>query len=129
MFVDSGVTAAGSVNSVITGHNYRRCMTVHKSLVESLMENFIKQFDAHRERHCSLYSTFDLWNSYCEIVELLLTVIRATRTGDWDLHLTTAAEMTLWFFSYDHTNYARYMSIYLHEMPQIFSPSHLRLPL
>ena len=47
---------------------------------------------------------------------LLLRFLRATRTGNWDLHLAVIEEMIPWFFSYDHLNYARYLPIYLVEM-------------
>jgi hypothetical protein len=90
------------------------------------MEVFMEKFDAYREKQCNLYTTFNLWNSYCEMVELLLTFTRETRTGDWALHMKTTAETMPWFFAYNHTNYSRYMSIYLHEMQNLPS-SHPKI--
>lgn len=58
----------------------------------------------------------EFWNSYIEMVELLLHFIRATREGDWVLHLACVRDMLPWFFAYDHTNYARYGTVYWEEM-------------
>ena len=56
------------------------------------------------------------WNSYLEMVEVLMNFVRATREGNWGLHLECIKEMLPWFFAYDHTNYARYLPVYLAQM-------------
>ena len=33
------------------------------------------------------------WNSYLEMVEVLMNFVRATREGNWDLHLECIKEM------------------------------------
>lgn len=53
-----------------------------------------------------------LWQSYIEMVLLLLRFIRATRQGNWSLHKACMKDMLPWFFAYDRTNYARYGSVY-----------------
>ena len=60
--------------------------------------------------------TFEFWCTYIEMVQLLLTFIRATRTTDWKLHLSAVRAMLPWYFAYDCINYARYMSAYWLEM-------------
>jgi len=49
------------------------------------------------------------WNSYLDMVKLTLCFIRATRKGNWKLHLNCVKDVLPWFFAYDHTNYARYL--------------------
>lgn len=56
------------------------------------------------------------WCSYIEMVQLLLQFVRATRTGDWALHLYCVRKMLPWFFAYDRVNYARYLSVYWVDM-------------
>ena len=56
------------------------------------------------------------WNSYLDMVELMLCFIRATREGNWKLHLNCVKDMLPWFFAYDHTNYSRYLPVYLLHM-------------
>ena len=41
---------------------------------------------------------------------------RASREGDWDLHLSSIRNLIPWCFAYDKINYARYLSSYLSEM-------------
>ncbi|XP_078353866.1 uncharacterized protein LOC144638547 [Oculina patagonica] len=56
------------------------------------------------------------WNSYLEMVEVLLNFVRATREGNWGLNLESIKEMLPSFFAYDHTNYARYLPVYVAHM-------------
>lgn len=56
------------------------------------------------------------WQSYIEMVTLLLRFIRATREGIWRLHLVCVKEMLPWMFAYDRTNYARYLPVCLCDM-------------
>ena len=70
------------------------------------------------------------WNSYLEMVEVLMNFLQATREGDWALHLECIKEMLPWFFTYDHTNYARYLPVYLAHMillPETHPEAHALL--
>ena len=60
--------------------------------------------------------TFQYWMTFIQMVETLLSFIRATRTGDWNLHLASVRQMLPWFFAYDRVNYARYLTVYWLEM-------------
>ena len=59
------------------------------------------------------------WLSYIDMVELMLHMIRASREGNWMLHLACIRQMLPWCFAYDNTNYARYMSIYYNDMTSL----------
>ena len=59
------------------------------------------------------------WESYLAMFELFLNFIRSTREGNWDLHKACLQEMLPWMFTYDHTNYARYLTVYLRDMLQL----------
>ena len=63
--------------------------------------------------------TFAVWSSYIEMVELLLLFVRATREGNWDLHLSSIRSLLPWFFAYDRTNYSRYLPAYWLEMCEL----------
>ena len=77
------------------------------------MEEFAKLEELYRE-----FSKFHngpmkvFWDSYLEMVEVLLNAIRATREGNWEMHIESTKEMLPWFYAYDHINYARYLPIY-----------------
>ena len=49
-------------------------------------------------------------------MSLLLNLIRASREGDWSLHLSSIKEFIPWCFAYNRTNYLRYLPWYYKEM-------------
>lgn len=51
--------------------------------------------------------TYWYWSSYLDMVELLMTFIRATQDSDRDFALATIIQVLPWFFSYNRTNYSR----------------------
>ena len=53
------------------------------------------------------------------MVEILLGLLRASREGNWELHLSCVRNMIPWCFSYDNINYARYLSVYLSQMSHL----------
>ena len=60
--------------------------------------------------------TVAFWMSYMEMVENVLLLTRATRTGNWELHVSAVRNILPWMFAYDRPNYARYLSAYYLEM-------------
>ena len=64
-------------------------------------------------------ATFAFWMSYLEMVENVLLFIRATREGDWSLHLAAVRVLIPWMFAYDRTNYSRYLPVYWFEMSNL----------
>lgn len=84
------------------------------------MPDFVSLFDLYEE-----YQQEDggpmkaFWNSYLYMVSLMMSLIRATREGNWHLHLECIKQMLPWFFAYDHVNYSRYLSTYLIHMTML----------
>ncbi|XP_038062969.1 uncharacterized protein LOC119733637 [Patiria miniata] len=68
------------------------------------------------EAACRVNKTFAFWMSYTSMVQVLLMLIRASREGDWQLHLSSLRSMLPWFFAYDRVNFSRYGAAYWLEM-------------
>ena len=49
----------------------------------------------------------------------MLGLLRASREGNWCLHLSAIQSMIAWCLSYDKINYARYLSAYFAEMTNL----------
>lgn len=64
-------------------------------------------------------SNFQFWWTYMKMVEILLMFTRASRDGDWKLHLHAFTSMLPYMMRYDQTNYARWGSVYVSEMQQL----------
>ena len=62
---------------------------------------------------------FKFWWSYMQMMQILLLFTRAQRDGIWDLHLSAFQSMLPYFMRYNHTNYARWGTVYLNEMHQL----------
>ena len=73
-------------------------------------------YDQWAEKRSEEDPTFKYFSSLIDIISLLLTFIRATRTSDFNLHLAVIEHMMPWYFAYDRTNYARYLPAYWTEM-------------
>ena len=41
------------------------------------------------------------WESFLNMVQILLDYIKSTRNGNWDLHLSSMERMLPWFHAYD----------------------------
>jgi len=59
------------------------------------------------------------WMSYIDMVHILLDTIRASREGNWNLHLASLRCIIPWCFAYDHCNYARYLPVYFAQMSNL----------
>src|SRR6218665_529940 len=57
--------------------------------------------------------------SYVDIVNLMLDLVQASREGNWSLHLASVRSLIPWCFAYDHSNYARYLPVYLAHMSSL----------
>ncbi|KAL7394540.1 hypothetical protein ABVT39_027571, partial [Epinephelus coioides] len=57
--------------------------------------------------------------SYLDLVEIMLALIRASREGNWILHLAAIRQMIPWCFAYDKVNYARFLPFYYASMTQL----------
>jgi hypothetical protein len=69
--------------------------------------DIVAEFEAHVLQRCDESSLYHFWNTYMDMVAILLGFVRATRTGDLSLHLSCLRQMLPYFFSYDRVNYSR----------------------
>ena len=83
------------------------------------MKDLLELLDIFRKEGRTKSKLFAFWDSNIELVELLLTLIRAEREDNWSLHLVATKEMTPHFFSLDRVNYSNWLPIYLADMDQL----------
>ena len=50
---------------------------------------------------------------YMDIIQMVLTLIRTTKENNLELYIAALYALCPMFFAYDHTNYARYVPVYL----------------
>ena len=89
-----------------------------QDLIDSVTQDSFQTTDAKLDELLELYEAFEekficfelgpmsfLWNSFIEMVQMLLDFIKSKRTGDWPLHMQASERMVKWFFAYDRPNY------------------------
>jgi len=62
---------------------------------------------------------FKVFHDSIELVRAILTFIKATRQGNWDLHLAALESLTKYFFALDKLKCARMVHLYLSEMKEL----------
>ena len=62
---------------------------------------------------------FAFWEEYGEMVKLLFQFVKAERTGNWELHLSSVSAMVPHFFAMDRPNYARWLPVCIMEMRKL----------
>lgn len=84
--------------------------------VSCIFQRFSEYLEHLRLSHGSLAA---FWMSFVDLVEILLGLIRASREGNWLLHLSSISAMIPWCFAYDKHNYANYLSMYYSQMSRL----------
>ena len=82
--------------------------------IRQLNQDFTKVTDAFercKATRRTVSKMFAFWEEYLAMVNILVQFIKAERTADWSLHLTTVAAMLPYFFAMDRQNYARRLQI------------------
>lgn len=65
--------------------------------------------------------TQKLWLQYIDQVKLVMHLIRAERTGDWQLHISTVKKMLPYFHAAGHILYAKSAHLYCQQMSELES--------
>ena len=82
----------------------------YESVVNSNEYDRVIKIFAEYKLKISTGNLQSFWISYLTMVELLLCLIYAQRTGDWQLHIQCIEKVIPWAFAYDRQNYSRYFT-------------------
>ena len=82
----------------------------HDDLIEKITEKKIFQSFQQFEDRLNIQPKF--LNNHMKMYEVLLLFTRATRQGNWNLHMSSLELMIPYFFVHDLQNYARLMQSY-----------------
>lgn len=81
-----------------------------------IITDFLMNFSHFLRTMSTENQVFKYLNNYCEMVEILLNSVMADRNSNYELHLLTTRQMLPFFFSMNHTNYIRGVTLYLQDM-------------
>ena len=66
-----------------------------------------------------LQPMFAYWSKVLELGMIMLQMIHSIRSADSDHSVKALALLVPWFFSFDHTHYARWLSVHLRDLCQL----------
>ena len=112
--IEAGLEVIHDLYEDTCPNNY--AATLENDQFQSLMDHFTCFLNELRQNNGPLS---EYWMSYVDMVNTLLCMIRASREGNWQLHMACIHECIQWCFAYDKINYARYLSAYYAEMTQL----------
>jgi len=97
---------------------------VSQGTFQELMEtesctHILKLFQVYLETLRDEHNLSAFWMSYLDMVEIMLDLVRASREGNWMLHLGAIRQMIPWCFAYDKVNYARFLTYYYAMMSRL----------
>jgi len=87
--------------------------------IEADLTELMSLFEVFKSENRARSKLFAFWDEYVSMVTSLLQFLKAERTGNWKLHLSSVAAMLPHFFAMNRQNYARYLPVYLADMQQL----------
>lgn len=87
--------------------------TAHEKMAREMKGRLTEEFGEFTKARKPMFKVF------CDYMELILTIlsfIKATRQGNWNLHLASLESLTKYFFALDKLHYARMVPLYIAEM-------------
>ena len=86
---------------------------------QSIEENNVPDFNTCRKDKESKDPQFFYWSQTLRLQQLVISFVRSIRSRDFSLYKTTIAQLLPWFFAFNHTSYARWLSVHLCDMLQL----------
>ena len=135
--VQAGVATAGTADSFLTAAHITRTRHAHQvtaCVLYQALEEAHQEYVISSERGieamsledwCNKQSNlpmFKFWFTVLQLELTLLVFLQSIRTGDFELYVQSLTKLVPWFFSLDHFNYSRWISVHLRDMVTL---SHL----
>jgi hypothetical protein len=76
----------------------------------------LKHMEAWCEEKIAASPQFCFWFNILQLELQVMIFVRSLRQGNFMLYIDSLSQLVPWFFSLDHTNYARWIPIHLRDM-------------
>ena len=130
---ESGIATTGTATSFIRASDPMKTRYAHQVTVVVLnillqdmynMTNTDQSIDVWMECASKRNPTFKYWSLIMKFEQLILLFVRAHRSRDFKLYLDTLKSLIGLFFSMDHQNYARWLSVHIEDLESL--PENVR---
>ena len=126
------IASAGKAESFLNASHVTRTRYAHQVTAATLHILMTKTYEKHsiekktisdfktwRKDKESQYPQFYFWSQTLKLQLLVMSFIRSIRSGDFNLYKTTISLLMPWFFAFNHTHHARWLSVHLCDMLQL----------
>ena len=126
---EANVASAGTADSFLKATSVTRTRRAHQITASTLYVLLTKSYTSYKEslgpeadvmsisdwclKKVASFPQFHFWYLTLQLELLLLAFVRSFREANFELYIDTLSKMVPWFFSLDHTNYARWLPIHL----------------
>ena len=76
----------------------------------------LKELETWCDQRAKVSPQFNFWFTILQLELQVLIFVRSLREADFDLYIDSLSQLVPWFFSLDHTHYARWIPIHLRDM-------------
>ena len=132
LLTDVEIASAGKAESFLNASHVTRTRYAHQVTAatlhilmtkayekRSIEKKTISDFKTWRKDKESQYPQFYFWSQTLKLQLLVMCFIRSIRSGDFNLYKTTISLLMPCFFAFNHTHYARWLSVHLCDMLQL----------
>ena len=129
VFERAKISTTGRIESYLTGRKVKRTRYAHQVSLASLVHLSVLAFQQQNKVHNYSEWKADLraksvnagyWFTAIEMESLYFMLIKSLRIGDFNSFLDCLKCILPWFFALDHTQYSRWMSVFVQARPIIF---------
>ncbi|KAK3734787.1 hypothetical protein QZH41_007919 [Actinostola sp. cb2023] len=114
--------AAVTMNAFCQDGKYNELGKRHEEILSAMdTDGFKEKLDSFDRTLEPQLPMFKFANDYMKFVACIWMYLRATREGNWKLHLESLKALSKYFFAHDRLNYARMVPLYLAQMELIKS--------
>ena len=139
MVLKANISSAGTADSFLTASHVTRTRNAHQITACALHILMTQAFTEAKETDpdidpgidfdawCALQKEkspqFLFWTTCLDLQLLVFSFVRAIRTANFKLYVSALNKLVPWFFTFNHTHYARWISVHLRDM-MILSEKH-----
>ena len=119
-----GLSIVGA-DSLVTVNDIKRaryCLQVAACVIYLKLKDAYKDSGSDKcifswlDERCKSSEMCVYWKTILKLMIEILVLIRSIREGNYVLYVASLRKIISWYFSMDHFNYARWISVHLHDL-------------
>eukprot|EP00112_Aurelia_sp_Birch-Aquarium-sp1_P025733 Seg873.8 transcript_id=Seg873.8/GoldUCD/mRNA.D3Y31 product="hypothetical protein" protein_id=Seg873.8/GoldUCD/D3Y31 len=128
--VQGNVFTAGVADSLIKVSHVARTKQAHQITASALALLLDEAYEIYKRKVPQVYESkeewinrrkrespqFQYWHIPFQLEVLVLSFVKSLKSANFQLYLECITKLAPWFFSLDHPNYARWMSVHVRDM-------------